>query len=150
MLCNLYQALGYSHDGVVQRFRRSWELSPTAADEVFGDMIRFLWINATLLHAGEGVLVSITQPITVIDEMWHTFLLFTRDYAVFCDEYLGRFIHHIPAGDEPELSHERMRAQLEREYALVYKHLGLEALVRWYERYPESYSPERMRELRRY
>jgi hypothetical protein len=31
-----------------------------------------------------------------IDRMWHSFLLFTKDYNAFCEQYLGRFIHHEP------------------------------------------------------
>ena len=32
-----------------------------------------------------------------IDEMWHTFVLFTQPYAAFCQRYFGRFIHHAPS-----------------------------------------------------
>jgi len=31
-----------------------------------------------------------------IDNLWHTFLLFTQDYQKFCHEMFGRFIHHVP------------------------------------------------------
>ncbi|HEY9405378.1 MAG TPA: hypothetical protein VIQ24_22195 [Pyrinomonadaceae bacterium] len=31
-----------------------------------------------------------------IDRMWHTFLLFTKDYKTFCEVYLGMFINHEP------------------------------------------------------
>lgn len=31
-----------------------------------------------------------------IDEIWHTFILFTREYATFCKEVAGRFMHHSP------------------------------------------------------
>lgn len=31
-----------------------------------------------------------------IDEVWHTFILFTRKYAKFCHSVLGEFIHHAP------------------------------------------------------
>lgn len=31
-----------------------------------------------------------------VDNLWHSFLLFTREYAAFCHEYAGFFIHHIP------------------------------------------------------
>jgi hypothetical protein len=35
-------------------------------------------------------------PIMEIDIVWHTFLLFTAEYADFCDRYIGRFVHHVP------------------------------------------------------
>lgn len=32
-----------------------------------------------------------------VDRLWHTFVLFTREYAEFCDQVAGHFIHHVPA-----------------------------------------------------
>lgn len=31
-----------------------------------------------------------------VDEVWHTFILFTADYAEFCADVFGHFIHHQP------------------------------------------------------
>jgi hypothetical protein len=30
------------------------------------------------------------------DDLWHTFVLFTKQYARFCDGVAGRFLHHTP------------------------------------------------------
>lgn len=32
-----------------------------------------------------------------VDEVWHTFILFTEDYASFCEKVFGFFLHHHPA-----------------------------------------------------
>ena len=32
----------------------------------------------------------------VTDKLWHAFILFTKDYARFCSEAVGFFIHHVP------------------------------------------------------
>lgn len=32
-----------------------------------------------------------------VDEVWHQFILFTREYSDFCDEYFGGFVHHRPS-----------------------------------------------------
>lgn len=49
------------------------------------------------------VACSITKtpcsPSKKIDPMWHTFILFTKDYMSFCEDYLGRYIHHNPEKD---------------------------------------------------
>ena len=37
----------------------------------------------------------LSMPIKEIDIVWHTFLLFTAEYADFCDRYVGRFVHHV-------------------------------------------------------
>lgn len=31
-----------------------------------------------------------------VDEAWHAFLLFTKDYDAFCRSAFGEFIHHVP------------------------------------------------------
>lgn len=36
------------------------------------------------------------SPSVEIDEMWHDFLLCSRDYRDFCMEHLGAFIDHEP------------------------------------------------------
>jgi hypothetical protein len=31
-----------------------------------------------------------------VDEIWHSFILFTREYAEFCEKVCGQMIHHRP------------------------------------------------------
>lgn len=40
--------------------------------------------------------LRLSMPSTLADDMWHEFLLHTRDYAAFCDTAFGRFLHHVP------------------------------------------------------
>jgi hypothetical protein len=39
-------------------------------------------------------------PSALVDIGWHTFLLYTREYAMFCQDIAGRFIHHSPWDEE--------------------------------------------------
>ncbi len=39
----------------------------------------------------------VAMPSQAVDDAWHEFILFTRQYARFCDRGLGRFLHHTPA-----------------------------------------------------
>ena len=39
---------------------------------------------------------NLNMPIKNVDAVWHTFILFTEEYADFCDRYLGKFLHHKP------------------------------------------------------
>jgi hypothetical protein len=39
-------------------------------------------------------------PSEQVDVGWHTFILYTHEYAAFCWKVAGRFIHHTP-DDEP-------------------------------------------------
>jgi len=39
----------------------------------------------------------VSMPSQAVDVAWHEFILFTRDYDIFCQAALGRFLHHTPA-----------------------------------------------------
>jgi hypothetical protein len=40
----------------------------------------------------------------LIDEGWHEFIMYTRDYSDFCQKFFGRYIHHQPniPGEAPD------------------------------------------------
>jgi hypothetical protein len=65
------------------------QLSANAAVRVLEQTLVFLKACAD----NPGVLLS---PSKAVDIGWHTFVLHTLDYASFCDEVGGRFIHHNP------------------------------------------------------
>ena len=39
----------------------------------------------------------VSMPSTVTDDLWHEFILYTRNYEDFCRRAFGRFMHHTPA-----------------------------------------------------
>jgi hypothetical protein len=39
----------------------------------------------------------VAMPSQVVDDAWHEFILFTRQYERFCRHGFGRFLHHTPA-----------------------------------------------------
>jgi hypothetical protein len=43
----------------------------------------------------DGRMVS--MPSQVVDDAWHDFILFTKDYEVFCKKAFGKYLHHTPA-----------------------------------------------------
>lgn len=66
------------------------------AEALFTEVKRYL----VLTRLDDGV--SWQMYSTRVDEVWHQFVLFTREYAMFCDEHLGGFAHHRPS-NAPEL-----------------------------------------------
>ncbi len=79
--------------GVERRFReRRPELNDADVQQVGQGLRDYFHICC---QAGSRRMVS--MPSQVVDELWHEFILFTRDYARFCDKALGRFLHHVPA-----------------------------------------------------
>lgn len=51
------------------------------------------WFALNLAARGE----RLAMPSQAVDEAWHEFILFTREYAAFCHGVMGRFVHHVPA-----------------------------------------------------
>ena len=39
----------------------------------------------------------VSMPSQVTDDLWHEFILYTRNYQMFCRKAFGRFLHHTPA-----------------------------------------------------
>lgn len=86
---SLAEVLKYKNDDVVHRIARKQQISLPHADALFRDTLRFLYL------AGATDTKNLA-PTKSIDAGWHSFLMFTRDYARFCQTYFGRFVHHEP------------------------------------------------------
>ncbi len=39
----------------------------------------------------------VSMPSQVADDLWHEFILYTREYEAFCRRAFGGFLHHTPA-----------------------------------------------------
>ena len=39
----------------------------------------------------------VSMPSQVADDLWHEFILYTREYEAFCGQAFGTFLHHTPA-----------------------------------------------------
>lgn len=92
----LEELSAYRNDAVVDRYRKDLSLSYGQASQLFSDVKRFLWLGS--------VANGRIAPPPKIDDGWHTFIIFTEDYADFCEQYFGRFRHHRPArpDDSPD------------------------------------------------
>src|SRR5690242_21024443 len=57
-----------------------------------------------LVHArSDGA--TIGMPSKVVDDLWHAFILNTRDYERFCEKAFGKFFHHVPPEAMPKGTH---------------------------------------------
>ncbi|HKY84967.1 MAG TPA: hypothetical protein VJ160_09105 [Anaerolineales bacterium] len=63
-----------------------------AADKVQGAVVEFKRYMA-LVGLGYRSLGMLSPE---VDEVWHAFILFTREYAEFCQAAFGSFVHHVP------------------------------------------------------
>lgn len=88
------EVLSYRLPSLVERLRKELSLSEKEAGALFVDMLRFLY-----LCANDEKQRSFSPP-HLIDEAWHTFIIFTKDYEQFCRQNFGFFVHHVPLTDE--------------------------------------------------
>ena len=49
-----------------------------------------------LAHLSSGCRF-VSMPSQVVDDLWHEFILYTREYQAFCRKAFGGFLHHSPA-----------------------------------------------------
>jgi hypothetical protein len=80
----------FPFDAVRVRYMKDANVSEEIAREHERELKRYLLLCARNATANYGM----KGP---VDDLWHTFLLFTIDYAAFCESVAGRFIHHVPA-----------------------------------------------------
>lgn len=165
MSASLEEVMLYQNEHVVRRFMESWAVSYDEAVELFDDMKRWLWLsdyNSNHVSSENRVHMAISQSIKLIDEMWHTFILFTVDYHDFCDKYLDHHIHHRPTpksvydqqlasyAKDQEVHMKKIKDDAQKQYALIYQHLGEETLVKWFKEYLVRYTDENLQKLWRW
>jgi hypothetical protein len=155
---SLAAALAYRNRHVVDRFLGEYPLSRAEGEDVFRETKRWMWLCAKSGHSGA---LSVTPSMMVIDEMWHAFILFTVDYASYCDKHMGRMIHHVPTThtesarffkrlreDRDSLA-EDLGVSRRRQYEIVAEYLGNRILKKWYVDFAKRYPPSKLARLRR-
>lgn len=105
ILSTLEQIEAYQLPALVDRLEKKLNLTRAAAQQLFEDTKKFLYLAA--LH------VEPVAPSAEIDEGWHAFILFTREYEQFCKQYFGFFVHHAPtvSGHTTRALHARLLAE---------------------------------------
>lgn len=55
---------------------------------------------------------------TKVDNVWHQFILFTKDYMAFCNDFLGGYLHH-----NPETQSRPLDQRINEDTALSYREI---------------------------
>jgi hypothetical protein len=134
---SLEDVLAYQHSGVIRRYCREQHVAQEAGEECFREMLKWLYLcyRYSIDEQPHIFVCSMTPEILQLDEMWHCFVLHTRDYAEFCDKYFGFFLHHEP-GDDADSKAENptdLAAILTEQLGFVHDVLGEATLRAWYE-----------------
>lgn len=88
----LKKAQSFELSPIIQRFMNKRGVTRARAIEIADEMLVYLSLCAT--EPNEQWTIT-----GEVDEMWHTFILFTDRYEKFCNEIAGSFIHHYPSED---------------------------------------------------
>lgn len=138
----LDEVLEYTNVNVVDRFKENHPKDAYRAEQLFTEMLRYLWLCEkhswdTQNNPKDRALAFVPvmhEEMRAMDNMWHEFILLTREYADFCHKHFGRFLHH-----EPNMR--RQLAYLETEFVeslqlflqYIYEVLGEETVRLWFQ-----------------
>ena len=81
--------------GVVERLRQKKifnEMTDVQLKEILDEFKKY--IALVLINYRNGKKVEMVSEL--VDEVWHTFILFTNEYRKFCEAIIGEYIHHEP------------------------------------------------------
>lgn len=149
-MSSLAAALAYDNEDVIGAFHDKYAVSLDDSRAFFTEVKKWLWLCAGARCAARPL--PVFDSMTWLDEMWHTFILFTLDYSRYCDEHFGFYLHHAPTGQAEQA---RYRARVESEpdavraeqlveqralMRLVYDTFGELTLRRWFDEYPARYA----------
>lgn len=150
----LEQILAYRNEDIIYRFTNMMEVSKEEAENIFTETRKFLYLSQL-----PGIFIP--DELLIVDEMWHNFILFTKEYHAFCDKNFGRFVHHQPALKAEKLEQKALldtnkeaakaefNIKLEVLLSATYDHLGEDTVVKWFSLYPQVYSTENIKKLRK-
>jgi hypothetical protein len=158
-ICSLEQALAYRNDQILYKFQERWDVSFEEASELFEETKKWLWLQVAARRQEGAPPLAMTVSLAIVDEMLHTFILFTREYIRYCNDNYGVYLHHAPMTKNDKNAKlawfkrdpEQMLATegrfLSNMYSFAYELLGEETVVKWYSAYAQKYSGTRMAEL---
>lgn len=139
----LSDLLRYENTRVLSRYQKDFPQARLTPRVALREFLKYVWLvhqhqsDKRLMNDNPSLAFEcvIHEEMKAIDDMWHTFLLFTRDYQHFCEQYLnGKFFHHQPADDDiAPPSDEVYITTLENYLNYIKKHLGEETLHCWFE-----------------
>jgi hypothetical protein len=81
--------------GVVERLRQKKpfnDMTELQLKEILDEFKKYIAI--LIINYRNGKKVEMVGEL--IDEIWHTFILFTNEYRKFCETIIGEYIHHEP------------------------------------------------------
>lgn len=140
MLPELNDLLSYKSSDVLNRYHKDYPNNNLKPEEAFVELMKYFWLvnkheidlqlNPNKKHLQFEC--SMHVEMKEIDDMWHTFLLFTREYKDFCQQYFEKFIDHAPNVGTDSVSANEFKTDLSRYLSYIYDNLGEETVRKWF------------------
>ena len=97
----IQKASSFENDNIYKRFTQEMKskfniTDPKILTDIKNEALKFLALS--VIHPGTGMFSDL------VDEYWHTMILFTPEYHSFCKNVGTEYIHHLPTVDENEES----------------------------------------------
>ncbi|KAB2683427.1 MULTISPECIES: glycine-rich domain-containing protein [Brucella/Ochrobactrum group] len=98
------KSMSFPMEAIIKRYRKEHNIDLKTASLHERELKRFLALAAIY-----DVPLGMRGP---VDELWHTFIIFTVDYMNFCQTVAGRMIHHVPTRDDEPIAFGKKSATL--------------------------------------
>ncbi|GAA0891142.1 hypothetical protein GCM10009122_08210 [Fulvivirga kasyanovii] len=157
-MCKLSEALDCEYEEIViTAFTERYNVTLEEAQEIFNETKKWLWLAANDPGNNQEYLF-IDTPLTIIDEMWHNFLLHTKLYYDYCMKKFNKLIHHIPSSHVEKAENNNYfeqrpmeyEAMVKNQYETIYEQLGSETLIKWYDTMASKYTPEYIQYIKKH
>ncbi len=123
----LHRVLNYRNADVVDRYLRDYGGTRRQAEPIFRALLKWFYLASVTPSC------PMSGDLSKLDDMWHTFLLFTWDYTKFCERYFGEYLHHIPkTARDRKASKPKVLKQMRAFYETVYDVLGETTFREWF------------------
>lgn len=143
-LPNLNELLEYKNPAVLKLYVQNYPKNKLSAEDAFREILKYLWLSKKHQQERQEYPQSnslpercvMLQSMREIDEMWHEFILFTKDYSDFCMKYFGEYLHHMPnIFDNMPMSREQENEEIDKLLPYIYDNLGEETMRIWFAEY---------------
>jgi hypothetical protein len=88
------EAMSFPMDHVLARYKEEHKVADDMGKKHETELKRYL-VLCSLYPDSQLNMFS-----NEVDNLWHTFIIFTKDYEAFCNKIANRFIHHVPFTEE--------------------------------------------------
>jgi hypothetical protein len=143
----LKQLLEYKNPAVLKLYQQNYPDNKIPAEQAFEEVLKYLWLSKK--HEIDSLENQhnedfpreyfMARSMQEIDEMWHEFILFTKDYTHFCMTYFGEYMHHLPnIFDNVPIPRDTAEKAVEKLLPYIYDHLGENTLRIWFASYLDN------------